>query len=81
MATIGSAIIGVLAALPKLLDLVEKAVGVISQWVEEAKHRRAVADAQDAAAKAQATKDTSDLEKILDPDKSTSNSPSNGVPK
>lgn len=64
-----AAIFGVIASLPKLLDLVEKFASWISKQVNEAKIRQANEDAQKAVDKAKETKDTSDLDKIFDPRK------------
>lgn len=60
---------GLLAALPQLLGLLERVLAGINAWLEERwreKQRKAL---DEAAKKAKETKNTCDLEKLLDPDK------------
>lgn len=63
------AIFNAIAALPKLLSLIESMIAFISEQVELAKKRKAIADFAEAAEIAKKKKDTSGLDAGFDPGK------------
>lgn len=63
------AIFQALAAFPKILDAIEKLAAFIQTQAQIARNDKQRKDAEAAAAKAKKEKDTSDLDKILNPDK------------
>lgn len=67
--TIVTAIFNAIAALPKILEYVEKLALFILDQVNIARTLKARKDAEEAAAKAKETKDTTDLDKLFNPDK------------
>lgn len=73
------AILGLLAALPKIIDLLtglsSKLQALFKQW-EDSKKSKALAEALEKATK---EKDTRELEKIFDPDRKFPKPPVNGA--
>lgn len=64
-----SAIFGALTALPELLKLIESLIAWLSNQINQAKIKKAEEDLKKAAAKAEETKDTTDLDNQFDPRK------------
>lgn len=58
-----SAVLGVLAAFPKILDLLEKIASAIVQYQEEKRKQKLRDDIDKGIEKAKKEKDTSELEK------------------
>lgn len=63
------AIFDAIAAFPKILAIFEAFASWIGEQIAQAKVRKSNSDMAKAADKAKATKDTSDLDKMFDPDK------------
>lgn len=64
-----AAIFGVLAATPKIIELLEAVVKWLSVQIDEAKKRKLHDEMIQATDKAKRDKDTSDLDAIFDSDK------------
>ena len=63
------ALFNAIAALPALFSLLEKFINFISDQLDQAKQRKAIADLAKASQDARQKKDTSGLDEIFDPSK------------
>lgn len=64
-----TAIFSAIAAVPKILALVEKLIAFMSDQLDQAKKRQALEDLEIAERKAKEKKDTSDMDSVFDPRK------------
>jgi uncharacterized membrane protein (DUF106 family) len=64
-----AAIFGVLASLPKFLELIEKFVDWLSNQIDLARKQKVIDELNQATSEAKETKDTSHLEELFDPGK------------
>lgn len=64
-----SALLGVLASLPKLIEYIEKLAAFVQSEIQRMREEKLRKDLDEAAKKAKKDKDTCQLEKLLDPSK------------